>query len=212
MVKSRLLKKAAMLHAMHYFLSRTITFTGESAEKLIDGLQRPHLLKYAETQSSTLLGMQISHEMRNLLSETTYAVLDELEKTLSKSKYRDGSWTDIFCVMLVLCICIEAVQVASDSYAMVALLKDPACNLSRSQMCQKLDKAPFETVTGLFHVVYKTRKASRKTGRKSSIGFNPIRNGIRIDSEEGITPQMVDLVRDIKQIMVTHGKYNLQSR
>jgi hypothetical protein len=191
-----------MLYSMHYFMSRIITFTKESAEKAIGVLQRPHTLKYAQTLSSTLLNLQIKQAMKGLLSETTNAALEELENVMSKSKGKANSWADIFCVILILCMCIEAVQVASDSYAMAALRKDPNCGLDRQMICRELDEKPFNHLTELFHMAFKTAKASSKR----RIGFNPIQLGLGINKEEGITPQMVELVYEVKRIMVTHGK------
>jgi hypothetical protein len=190
-----------MLYAMHYFLSRIITFTNDSAEKAIEGLKRPHALKFAQTLSSTLLNLQIKEAMQGLLSETTNAVLEELDKVMAKSKAKPSSWADIFCVVLILCMCIEAVQVASDSYAMVSLRKDSKCGLDRLKICQELDERPFKYLTELFHLAYKTPKANRKNP-----GFNPIRNGLVVNKEEGITKQMVKLVHEVKGIMATHGK------
>lgn len=186
---------------MHYFMSRIITFTKESAEKAIEGLRKPHTLRFAQTLSSTLLNLQVKQAMHHLLSETAHAVLEDLEKALSKSKGRPSTWADIFCVILILCMCIEAVQVASDSHAMAALRQDPKRDLSRAKICRELDERPFKDLTELFHLAYKSRKVSRK-GR---LGFNPIRTGIMADEEEGITPQMVELVHEIMQIMIKHG-------
>lgn len=191
-----------MLHAMQYFMSRIISFTKESAEKAIEGLRRPHTLKFAQTISSSLLNLQIKQAMQGPLSGTTNAVLEELEKAISKSKTKTASWADIFCVVLILCMCIEAVQVASDSYAMAALRKDPKCGLDRVVICRALDVRLFKRLTEMFHMAYKTPKASRK----GSIGFNPIRIGLVVNKEEGITPQMVELVHEVKRIMATHGK------
>jgi hypothetical protein len=191
-----------MLHAMHYFMSRIITFTKESAEKAIEGLQKPHMLKFTQTLSSTLLNLQIKQAMQGLLSETTNAVLEELEAVTSKSKTKAASWADIFCVTLILCMCIEAVQVASDSYAVAALRKDPNCGLDRLGICRALDEKPFKNLTELFHMAYKTPRVSRKC----RLGFNPIRIGLAVNKEEGITLQMVELVDEVKRIMATHGK------
>lgn len=194
-----------MLHAMHYFMSRIIIFTEESAEKAVEGLRNPHTLNFAETLSSTLLDLQIKQAMQELVSDTTKVVLEELEKTLSKCKSKPAFWADIFCVVLILCICIEAVQVASDGHAMAALGHDPRWTQSRMEICRELDEIPFTGLTQLFHMAYKTPKASLK-GR---VGFNPIGVGVMVDKKEDITPQMVKLFHDIKTIIAEHGEYSL---
>jgi hypothetical protein len=191
-----------MFYAMHYFMSRIIIFTKDSAEKAVEGLRRPHKLNFAQTLTSTLLNLQIKQAMQGLLSTTSNAVLESLDCAMSGPKTK-AAWADIFCAILILCMCIEAVQVASDSYAMAAIRKDPKCGLSRMDICRRLDEEPFKHLTEIFHMAYKTAKASRKS---SSIGFNPIHSGLRVNLDEGVTPQMVKLVSDIKAIITAYGK------
>lgn len=187
---------------MHYFMSRIITFTAESGEKAITHLRAPRLFEIVNgpTLTSTLLNLQIKQVMQALLEEMTRAVLDGLERIVLGPKTK-ASWASSFCIILIICLCVEAVQVASDSYAVAALRKDPACRLSRIEICRELDDISFKSLIDIFHMAYKTSKANKKT----SIGFNPIRNGLAVDGNEGITQQMVDLVNDIKQIMTVHG-------
>jgi hypothetical protein len=192
-----------MLHAMHYFMSRIITFTKASAEKVVGRLRRPQELPFAQALTSTLLNSQIRQAMQRLLREMTRFVLEGLEKAISLPKTK-ANWADTFCVVLVLCICLEAVQVASDSYAMAALRDDPKCGLSRAAICQELDVEPFKRLTDLFHMAYKTRKAA--ANKKSKKGFNPIRNGVTLNQGEEITPEMVDLVNEINLLIRDHGK------
>jgi hypothetical protein len=195
-----------MLHAMHCFMSRIITFTKDSAEKAVETLRRPQLFPFAQALTSTVLNLQVKQAKQSLHREITREVLQELEKAMLGHKTK-AHWAEIFCVLLVLCICIEAVQVASDSYAIAALGKFSDCRLSRTKICQALDDMPFKDLTGLFHMVYKTYKT--KGNQKSQIGFNPIHNGLEVYRDEGITQQMVDLVNEIKEIMTTHGRVPL---
>src|SRR5271156_5281387 len=109
-----------MLYAMQYFMSRVITFNKVSAEKAVEGLRRPHKLNFARTLTSTLLNLQIKQAMQGLLSATTDDVLLSLDAAMSGPKTK-AAWADIFCVILILCMCIEAVQVANDGHAMAAL-------------------------------------------------------------------------------------------
>jgi len=192
-----------MLCAMHWFMSRIITFTKGSAEKVAESLPRLRVSPSPQALTSTLLNLQVKQAMHSLLRDMTKAVLDGLEKAILGSKPK-AHWAQNFCVILVLCICIEAVQVASDSFAIAALCKDPECGLSRLSICQALDKKLFKELTGLFHMAYKTYRT--KGNHKSQTGFNPIRNGLVVYQDEGITQQMVDLVNEVRQIMTAHGK------
>lgn len=194
-----------MLYAMQYFMSRIITFTNESAKKAVQHLRRPGPLQLADspTLASKLLNLQIKQAMLTLLRDTTRKVLEELERVFLGPRTR-SSWANAFCVHLILCICIEQVQVALDSTVVAALRNDPSCRLSRIDFCRQLDEEPYRVLVGLFHMAYKTDKA--KSGKRT-IGFNPIRNGLLANQEEGITQPMVNLVNDIKRIMTIHGKH-----
>ena len=186
---------------MHWFMSRIVTFTKDSAEKAVGSLRSAQVFPVGQTLTSTLLNLQIKQAMKGLLFKTTKEVLNRLDGKISGRKRAD--WADSFCVILILCMCIEAVQVASDSHAMAALRKDSKCGLSRVNICRLLDEGPFKHLTEIFHMCYNTARASPK----SRIGLNPIRYGLRVDLVEGITPPMVKLVNDIKAIMNTYGKY-----
>jgi hypothetical protein len=201
-----------MLHAMHYFMSRIITFTKDSAERAVKRLRRPQLLPFeqdsqvsqvSQVLTSTLLNLQIKQAMQHLLRDMTISVLESLEKAMLVIPQTHDAWADNFCVVLILCMYIEAVQVASDSCAMAAHRKDPTCTLSRTDICRKLDHEPFRQLTHLFHTAFKTTRA--KAHPKSKLGFNPIQYGLP-NAGEGITPQMRTLVNEIKQIMTAHRK------
>lgn len=191
-----------MLHAMHCFMSRIITFTKDSAEKAVSRLRRPQVFPSAQALTSTLLNLQVKGAMQSLLRETTNKVLSGLDHAILGPKTK-VHWAETFCVLLVLCMCIEAVQVASDRFATAALLEHPGCVVSRPEICQALEER-FKDLTGLFHMAYKTYKT--KDNQKSQTAFNPIRNGLVVHKDEGITQQIVDLVNEIKQIMTAYGK------
>jgi hypothetical protein len=186
---------------MHYFMSRIIMFTDESAKKAITHLRAPIFEIIGPTLTSTLLNLQIKRTMQTLQMDMTRLVLEGLQRVFLGPKTK-ASWASCFCITLIICLCIEAVQVASDSHAMAALRKDPACHLSRIEICRQLDDKPFKSLVDLFHIAYKTSKAKNKC----YLGLNPIRNGLVVDENGGVTQQMVDLVNEIKQIMTIHGK------
>jgi hypothetical protein len=194
-----------MLHAMHYFMSRIIGFSKTSAEMVVGRLRKPQVLPFAQAVTSTLLNLQIKQAMQRLLRETTEQVLEGLDKAISLQKSK-VNWADTFCIVLILCICLEAVQVASDCYAMAELRDNPKSGLSRPGICQQIDAKPFKQLTDLFHMVYKTQKAT--TNKKSKKGFNPIQNGISVNLGEEIPPQMVNLVNEVREIMTTHGEHS----
>ena len=139
--------------------------------------------------------------MLSHIRETTREVLDKLER-LWLGRRTKSSWAISISVILILCMCVEEVQLAFDSIAIATLHKIPSSHLSRPALCLRSEES-YRDLVDIFHLAYKTRQASAVKG---SLGFNPIRNGLLVDEEGGITQRMVDLVNEIKQIMATHGE------
>jgi len=194
-----------MLYTMHYFMSRIVTFTKESVKEVITSLRAPRMLPYTTepTLTSTLLNLQIKQTMLSLLKHIMRDVLSGLEQLLTHRRTK-SSWVDSFCVSLTLFMCIELVQVQVDSFAIAACRKDPEFVKFRLIISRALDEEPSRQLEELFHAAYKTFGSDLK--KKGSSGFNPIRNGLRVDQNDGITQQMTDLVQDIRQIIEQHGK------
>jgi hypothetical protein len=194
-----------MLYAMHYFMSRIITFTKESAKEVVTSLRAPRMLPYntGPTLTSTLLNLQIKQTMLTLLKHIMRDVLGGLEQLLTHRRTK-SSWVDSFCVSLILFMCIELVQVQVDSFAVAACRKDPEFVKYRLNISRALDEEPSLQLEQLFHAAYRTFGSDVK--QKGGLGFNPIRNGLRADQNNGITRQMTDLVQSIRQIMERYGK------
>jgi hypothetical protein len=196
-----------MLHAMHYSMSRILTFTKESADEAISSIRMPMKLPYAKSMTSKVLNAQIKCVMNTLLYEITREVLEGLEKELrTRTK---ASWATSFCVILILCICMEAVQVDTDGYIVQNIVNGKARGnraMTRDaaiDVCRSLDDLPFKHCTDLFHGIYRTRKP--KTGHRNERGFNPIRDGVDLDEKEGLNSATVQLVDDIRRIMIDYG-------
>lgn len=205
--QSGLLRKVMMIHAMHYCMSRILTFTKESADIAISSIRLPTKVPYTKSMTSKVLNAQIKCVMNTLLRDITREVLEGLEKELrTRTK---ASWATCFCVILILCICIEAVQVDTDCYIVQNIVNGKArANRAMTrgaviEICRSLDDLPFKHCTDLFHGIYRTRKP--KTGHRNERGFNPIRDGVDLDEKEGLNGATVQLVDDIRKIMIDYG-------
>lgn len=102
--------------------------------------------------------------------------------------------------MLILCTCIEAVQVATDGFVVSKMRKGQKPRFSREEYFFNLEKEVYSHCVGVFHTAYKTHKSPRQRG------FNPIRDGLEVDNRRGITQQAVDLVNEIKKILKDYGR------
>lgn len=161
-----------MLHGIHYYLKSFITLTEESARKVYPAMQalgaarEPYL-------SSRLLNRQIKYAMHNLSREITLEVLEGLERTM-RMRTKD-SWGIAFCAFLVLCLCMEGLQIASDTYV-ICDMKEAGANsvYNREESfaaCRLIDELPFNQCKKLFHDIYRSHRESQR-GREG--GFNPL--------------------------------------
>jgi len=196
-----------MLYAMFYFMTRSITFTEASAEEIIRSIQHPTQFRYKRDRSARLITRQIKQVMSVLLHQTTADVLDGLEREIrSRDKL---AWGTSFCIILILCMCVEMVQVAADVRIvrkMVTASPHPAVTRDISiDLCRKLDDIPMAQCIGIFHALHRTKKP--KIGPRNEHGFNPLRDGLEIDSGAGITQELVDFVEDMRGVVRKHRMF-----
>ncbi len=194
-----------MLHAIHHFMSRMIIFTRTSANEAVQSLRAPAMLPHTSEPilTSKLLNLQIKRAMYPLLVEMTRDLLDGLDQLFLR-RATHSSWAEALCINLILCNCIEAVQIAADSLPVSAFSKDPTVSRHSFKLLRLLEDGPFRQLTRLFHLKYKT---TRSNSSMRGMGFNPIQNGLLVDVNSGITQAMVDLVQEIRQIMNDYSKY-----
>jgi hypothetical protein len=186
---------------MHYIMSRLIIIEPSSASQVFAKLQKPHVLPYNERiLSSNIINLQLKCQMIALLRETTAQVLSGLECILEGTRGKQTTWSTAFCLMIVVCSCIEAVEIATDAIIVVKMQKaemTPA-DTSRAKHCQELEQVVFDHVKAVFMYAYKSHKIQRNGG------FNPIRDGLELNEEKGITLPMVELVQDVRRIIEVH--------
>jgi len=137
--------------------------------------------------------------------ELTMEVLEELQAELRrKSK---GLWATLFCVIIILSMCMEAVQLAIDGFIVQGLLRKDATGTSSEsradgfQIGRRLDHLLFGDCLDIFHMIYRSGKFEKESTRKT---FNPIRDGINVDTSKGIDKETVQLANDIRRIMSDH--------
>jgi hypothetical protein len=197
---------------MHFFMSKIIAFTKDSANKVVGNLRSPTQLPYGRSMSSKLLNYQIKREVCLLQRELTLEVLEKLHGEL-RTKSKD-SWATKFCVIIILSMCMEAIQLAIDGFLVQKLLSKDATNKpseSRDDgfaFGRRIDERPFGDCIDIFHMMYKSGKFERESNGKT---FNPIRDGVDGERSKGIDDETVSLVNDIRRIMSDHRKSILGS-
>jgi hypothetical protein len=193
-----------MLHSIHYFLKSFPTLTEESVNKVYPdmemfGAPRERYL------CSRLLNRQIKYAMHKLSRDITIEVLEGLERTM-RSRTKD-SWGTSFCAFLVLCLCMEGLQIASDTFVVCDMQKEGVhSTLTRGQSlsaCQKIDENPFSQCKKLFHDIYRSHRETQRPGREG--GFNPLQN-LANNGETGLDSEADTMVRSIFETVVTSCK------
>jgi hypothetical protein len=206
--QDELIRKVTKLHAMHFVMSRIINFTPDSAKKVVQNLRSPMQLPYKHNVSSKLLNHQIKREMNILQHELTSEILEKLQTELRRRSR--GSWATSFCVILILTMCMEAVQVALDGFIVQKMLENDGTDslpMSRDdgfEIARRLDDLAFKDCMDIFHMIYRSGEST--TGSNKG-GFNPIRDGIEMDKAQGIDEDTVQLVNEIRGIMSDYRTY-----
>ena len=189
---------------MHGFMGRALTIADNPAIK--DMQQCYPGIIFDHSLPSRLLNRQIKHAMHLLLQEKTREVLVELEKQLRTRSTQ--SWASCFCAFLILCFCIEELQVALDGFNVHNITKKSVAEAPFKGLgiepSQKLEVF-FRDLKTIFHEIYRSNKgiAANKINER---GFNPIRDGVEIDEMEELSKGTRQLVKDIHKILDTYGR------
>jgi hypothetical protein len=194
--------KARGLHAMHWFMTHTLCLDDESEKRFWTRHPASKDSKYHRTLVPRKVTTQIRNEVRKVILERTNDVLKELEKRLKKPD-RESAWAPCFCVVSILCICSEILQIAADTNVIREMhQKKHPQPISREicvKYCQQLDCLPIKEAITNFHA----RQRSHQLNEDKQIqnGFNPPRDG-----PEGLKQPEKDLAIDIRRIWEEHSK------
>jgi hypothetical protein len=180
-------------------MSCLVTFTDKSACEIyakLGGSAKPQAYL-----SSRLLNRQIKYIMHKLHREITLDVLEGLERSL-RSRTKD-SWGHSFCTILILCLCIESLQIAADVMVLWDMQEkgDKASN-NRAQSlnaCEELDEYPFGQCKKLFHDIYRSHKDASRGGRGDN-AFNPLKMAAK-SGRMGLDLQTEGMVRSVYAVV-----------
>jgi hypothetical protein len=205
-MQNELVGKAVELYAMHYFMTQILVFTDDSAESAVKSLRRPTKLPYTGTLTSKLISLQIKRVMYALVFEKTGDTLTKLESTLLAAKGNEGTaWATSFCVIAILCMCVEMVQVAAD-LKIVHMMREEEGHgkLSRDDSKNHLRERPLAECQARFHHVFKSYKSNGK--QKNERCFNPIRYGHSGYKEKGIDKATGGLIDEVSRVCTDYSR------
>src|SRR5277367_874403 len=115
---------------MHYFMAQILVFTDDSADAVINSLNRPTRHPYKRTLTSKVITLQIKHVMHKLVRGQTSELLENLQTAMSTKNSSKREWASSFCTILILCMCAEMVQSATDLKAVHMMIEEGYTKLS----------------------------------------------------------------------------------
>jgi hypothetical protein len=121
-------------------------------------------------------------------------VLKEFESHLKKRE--QAGWPISFCVVLVLCLCMEDIQIAANNFVVSDADISQELRSESYETCWQLEDKPYRQFTQLFHDMYRSYK--QPNGHATEGGFNPIaQNGLHRAKWSQATQDMLYGIRQI---------------
>jgi len=202
-----------ILYAGYRFLNTGVRFTHASFATVKESVKNPPVQSITSRLISNLLNRQLKYAVNTIMKKETSYLLEDLQKELyRKSK---SAWPTTFCVVLILCICIEEVQTAMEGLVLHARENQGSVNPDGEEailVCRRLDDLPFAHMCELFHMVFKSHKISdtskgKRKKKSDTAGFNPLRGEmVERNESEGFGKEAVELVSEIRSIMKELGE------
>lgn len=189
---------------MYYFMARVLTFTKDSASMVIRVSRNSLGIDLSSDMiSSRLLNRQLKHVMHILHQDQMKAVLEGLENHLKKRE--QAGWPVSFCVVLILCLCMEDIQIAANNFVFSDANLSQRIRSESHQACWELEDKPYRLCTQLFHDMYRSYK--QPNGRATDGGFNPISQDRLYRTEW--TRATREMVSSIRRMIQDSGKHKL---
>lgn len=186
---------------MQYFLSVNLEFTEDTVSVLESSLPRPHVFNYGRVNHSQLVTAQVKKIMYKIYRKSMENVMIGLQKRLNKKATKEN-WTTSFCIIVILCMIAEMVQISKDIYVVYQL--DSISREESEKFYHRLDERIIGSTTSIFHGSYHTLPR----GRKSAKIFNPLRNGL--GTAASVLPNEVQqLVTELQSIIQDHSEWKM---
>ena len=204
--KNDLLLKAIMVDRIYYVKSGYILFSDSSAPKVLESLRNPPKVT-PEYLTSRMLNRQIKGVFNLSLEDLQPQVLVEFSTLKDKNR---NNYLPYLCVLLVICMCVEGLQIAIDAFAIKAI--KAVENLNADAFTLKAKKAEFrkwaeENCIELEKCAYHAwvfLSGYMKLNLKNKTNFL---NGFPRGSHSRYTEAEVKFIDDLCQIITENGTF-----
>ncbi|KKA27230.1 hypothetical protein TD95_005151 [Thielaviopsis punctulata] len=196
--KSKLVDSALTLYGMQYVMSRQLSLTDASLNHLRHaGISIAPTAKWV---TSRVLNRQVKRIIDQQMRDELTRIFKLFEAAL-KRKSRD-KWAPCLAAFLILCLFMEAVEVALETYVMaeqqIQKLKNATSSISRLQVYdanQEIENMPFRKFVYQFHHLYQTYSKDASTAP-----FNPLAD-YRASTFESLDRPAQEFVRDLRMFI-----------
>lgn len=154
----------------------------------------------AQVYTSRLLSRQSKGIFYNIATKYAQEVLTLLEKFI-RSRER-STWPVCFAAMLLLCVCIERLQMVSVAQTVFDI--DSQREKSGDEpykSCKAMDDLAFGQLVHIFHTLYRTHKVDQG-------GFNPFVSAQETTSESGFNEAAKTMIREMKEKSFGNGMFH----
>lgn len=166
-----MVKKALSIYALHYVLTRHLCLTHASVAELQGTKLVPQNMPWVTPR---LLNRQIKALLDEQLLKETTSLFETFAKSLKPKSRKE--WAPCLVSFLVLCLFMEAVETAADTFVVSQTEVDlrsrsvPAYRRSFAlAICKEIENLPFKQFAYQFHNIYQTH-----TRDASTKAFNPL--------------------------------------
>ncbi|KAB5557992.1 hypothetical protein GE09DRAFT_95581 [Coniochaeta sp. 2T2.1] len=196
-----MVKKALSIYAMHYVMTRHLCLTQQSLVSLRGTKLVPQDNPWVTPR---VLNRQIKSVIDEMLMREMQTLFEAFSKSLKPKSRKE--WAPCLAAFLVLCLFMEAVETASDTYVMsqneIDLRRRKSPQWKRLEVLQRnreLENLPFKQFAHQFHQVYATH--SRDANARS---FNPLCDEGSLAAAELEGPAL-ELVMHLRRLIVEPG-------
>ncbi|KAK3692621.1 hypothetical protein B0T22DRAFT_19934 [Podospora appendiculata] len=199
-----MVKRALSIYAMHHVMSRHLCLTRQT----IINLGASKLVPQNETfVTPRVLNRQIKSVIDEMMIKEMTALFENFSKSLKPKSRRE--FAPCLAAFLVLCLFMEAVEAAADTFVMtdneIALRTPHKPSWKRSfalAINREVENLPFKQFAFQFHQIYQTH--SRDSAARS---FNPLADDecleacLRPGGDLEMEPGAADLVRRLRHLV-----------
>ncbi|RYP92268.1 hypothetical protein DL770_001581 [Monosporascus sp. CRB-9-2] len=175
--KSPMVKRALSIYVMHYVLTRQLCLTNATILRLQHTNLVPQNSPWVTTR---ILNRQVKAMLDELLLKETQALFDGFSRSLKPKLRRE--WAPCAAAFLVLCLFMEAVETAADTFVISQnevgirsngngkCYDDGRRREFALSLCRDVENLPFRQFAYQFHHVYQTHSRDAAAARP----FNPL--------------------------------------